>query len=118
MGKKDKHKAGQSRNHPVFKVMGNTGKVANKSKQQKTQEVKTKLKKLSLPNKSKTKDTIDSLDSQFKSIQQNSSISISASKDKPDQTRQKIIPMSGVLNEPNVDMDGLMTSMEKLKETK
>ena len=46
MGKKDKHKAGQSRNHPVFKVMGNTGKVANKAKVQKTQEVKTKLKKV------------------------------------------------------------------------
>ena len=54
MGKKDKHKAGQSRNHPVFKVMGNTGKVANKSKQIKTQEVKTKLKKVPLSQLNQT----------------------------------------------------------------
>ena len=42
MGKKDKHKLGQSRNNAVFKVVN--GK-ANKQKG-KAQEVKTKLKKV------------------------------------------------------------------------
>ena len=46
MGRKDKHKAGQSRNHPVFKVMGNSGKVGNKGNNQKASEVKSKLKKV------------------------------------------------------------------------
>ena len=73
---------------------------------------------MTVPNKSKTKDTIDSLDSQFKSIQHNSAISISASASDKTENRQKIVPMSGVLNEPNVDMDGLMESMDKLKDKK
>ena len=42
MGKKDKHKQGQSRNHPVFKVA--TGRL---SKQKgKPKEVTSKLKKV------------------------------------------------------------------------
>ena len=44
MGKKDKHKQGQSRNNPVFKVAnGRLGKQKGKAK-----EVSTKLKKASL----------------------------------------------------------------------
>ena len=44
MGKKDKHKQGQSRNNPVFKVAnGRLSKQKGKAK-----EVSTKLKKASL----------------------------------------------------------------------
>ena len=43
MGKKDKHKMGQSRNNPVFKVVG--GKAGKKKN--KAQEVNLKLKNVS-----------------------------------------------------------------------
>ena len=69
------------------------------------------------PNKSKTKEDIESLDSKFKSIQHNADISISSAKSQQAE-RQKVAPMAGVLNEPHVDMDGLMNSMEKLKDSK
>ena len=60
------------------------------------------------------KDAIESLDSQFNSIQHDKAINISSTSTKKD--KQKITPMSGVLNQPEVDMDGLMTSMDKLKD--
>ena len=41
MGKKDKHKLGQSRNNPIFKVANGKLKQKNKPK-----EVTTKLKKV------------------------------------------------------------------------
>ena len=48
MGKKDKHKQGQSRNNPVFKVMGGGASKVSKGQgnKQKAQEVKSKLKKV------------------------------------------------------------------------
>ena len=62
------------------------------------------------------KDAIESLDSQFNSIQHDKAINISSTSNKVPKDKQKIAPMSGVLNQPEVDMDGLMTSMDKLKD--
>ena len=62
------------------------------------------------------KDAIESLDSQFNSIQHDKAINISSSSTEVPKDKQKITPMSGVLNQPEVDMDGLMTSMDKLKD--
>ena len=62
------------------------------------------------------KDAIESLDSQFNSIQHDKAINISSTSTKVPKDKQKIAPMSGVLNQPEVDMDGLMTSMDKLKD--
>ena len=67
-------------------------------------------------NKSMAKDAIESLDSQFNSIQHDKAINISSTSTKVPKDKQKIAPMSGVLNQPEVDMDGLMTSMDKLKD--
>jgi len=113
MGRKDKgHKQGQSRNNPVFKVMGGGGKVNKQAGKQKAQEVKSKLKKITT-NSTKSKESIISLDAQFKEIQHSTSGSISgSSKEKADKTAKKVEPLSGVLNAPEADMDGLMDIME------
>ena len=130
MGKKDKHRPGQSRNHPVYKVVGSSGKVA-KGKQ-KAQEVKGKLKKVrflmdffivsriflnknpfQISNPSKHKEAIESLDDTLREIQ-HSSVSVSGSS-QVQKKPTKIPSMAGILNAPKVNMDALMEDMEKLK---
>jgi len=110
MGKKDKHKQGQSRNNPVFKVMGGGNKVGKQAGKQKAQEVKTKLKKLSNP--SKGKESVQSLDDKFKEIQHSKTVSISGAGKVSANAKKKVVPLSGVLNAPEADVDGLMDCME------
>ena len=122
MGKKDKHKLGQSRNNPIFKVANGKLKQKNKPK-----EVTTKLKKVRIYNIkavfellgfflivyklflqiSKQK-TIKEVDDQLKSLQ-NNSISVNGkAKNKAD---SKIDP-SGVLAKKKANVDDLVEVMD------
>ena len=121
MGKKDKHKLGQSRNNPIFKVANGKLKQKNKPK-----EVTTKLKKVRIYIKavfellgfflivyklglqiSKQK-TIKEVDDQLKSLQ-NNSISVNGkAKNKAD---SKIDP-SGVLAKKKANVDDLVEVMD------
>ena len=107
MGKKDKHKLGQSRNDPVFKVAN--GKL-NKQKG-KAKEVTTKLKKIGIHKKADA--AVAKLDDQLKALQKQS-ISLTG---KPRNT--KVTPSATLKDEadPRVNIDELVDEMEDLSKT-
>ena len=66
---------------------------------------------MSNSGKPQSKESVQSLDQKFKEIQHNSSVSISGAAQKKEGAK-KLAPLSGVLNAPQADMDGLMDCME------
>ena len=106
MGKKDKHKLGQSRNDPVFKVAN--GKL-NKQKGR-AKEVTTKLKKIGIHKKDAA---VAKVDDQLKALQKQS-ISMTG---KPRNT--KVTPSATLKDEadPRVNIDELVDEMEDLSKT-
>ena len=107
MGKKEKHRQGQSRNNPVFKVAnGRFSKTKGKAK-----EVTSKLKKLQM-QQTKTSKAIANADIAFKALQKNS-VSM---KGKPVSVSSKTkIEPSNLLNKEDcqkVNVDALAEIME------
>ena len=105
MGKKDKHKIGQSRNNPVFKVAnGKLGKAKGKPK-----EVCHKLKQIS---KHSAKDAVKKVDDQLKQLQ---SKSVNFKKQNSEQKPRKIQPteiLKNAQNVSNANIDSLADIMD------
>lgn len=108
MGRKDKHKQGQSRNNPIFKVVGGTaGKTKNKPR-----EVNIKLKNISLKSKTSqsTKEVIENLDAKLLDLQKKS-IPLAGSS-APKSSSTYITPLTGTLSSSKIDLDSIVSNFE------
>jgi hypothetical protein len=107
--KKDKHKLGQSRNNPVFKVVGGkSGKSKNKPR-----EVNIKLKNIIVRGKASqsTKEVTENLDAKLIDLQKKS-VPLSGSSTSKSTSGSHIKPLTGMLSTSQIDMDSMMDNFK------
>merc|ERR1711890_75564 len=102
----DKHKPGQSRNNPIFKVVGGkAGKNKNKPR-----EVNIKIKNICVKSKTSqsTKEVTENLDAKLLDLQKKS-IPLSGSL-APKCSSTYTTPLSGTLSSSKIDVESIVSN--------